>query len=129
MNKNKLIRNESKIFKVVVCSISSILVKLFLILMAAIIISKNDIVPEILYLFWFVIAAISAFISGFAAGKIFRSKGFLWGAISGCSGALILILLLLVYSQFNFDFMIFMILPIEILTGSIGGIISSNLKQ
>ncbi len=127
--KNKLIKSESKLIKIIVCFLCSIILKVILILISALIISKNDFSPEKIYIFWFIISAISSLISGFFAGKIFRNKGFLWGAVSGISGAAVLILILLFFSKFNFNLVLLLILPIELLLGAAGGIISSNLKQ
>lgn len=73
-------------------------------------------------------AVLSGLTAGVITGKYVKSRSFLWGSISSASAAIIMIFTLLIVNSFNVDLLTFVLIPIFVLTGSIGGIISSNLK-
>lgn len=128
MKKFNMIRNESLPLKIVFSLIASLLIKILLIIVSSYILTKNDISPDKIYLFWFGICIINALISGFMAGKIFRKRGIVWGAVIGFLSASVTILILMIYSSFTFNILLIPLFFGEAIFSAAAGIISTNLR-
>ncbi len=73
-------------------------------------------------------AVLSGIIAGAITGKNVKSRSFLWGSGSALAVSIMLLLILLIVNSFSIDWISFLLLPIFVFSGSVGGIVSSNLK-
>lgn len=99
-----------------------------LICLLAAVLVKFDIPSEYVKYLWIVPAVLAGLISGGITGKNVKTKGFLWGCVSASAVSIINVAVLLFVNSFYIDPLTFLIIPVFALFGSIGGIISANLK-
>lgn len=126
--KSNIKRNNSTILKTGLSLILTIIIQFILLLASSVIVSNNDIPNEILPIFWYIIITLSSFIGGFLTAKTQQSKGFLWGAMSGGVSSAFAFIILFLNCSMCINLNIFLLLPIGLIAGTVGGIISSNLK-
>ncbi len=99
-----------------------------MILFSAFLISKNDIPPQIVRYFWVVVYFICGTVSGLVAGRLSKSKGFLWGFITSVISSVILVIVSAILLNFNLDIFIALLIPVSAVSGTLSGIISANLR-
>lgn len=99
-----------------------------MILFSAFLMTKNDISPEFVRYFWVIIYFLCGTVSGLTAGRISKSKGFLWGFITALISALILIIFSAVILKFNIGIFAAILIPVCAVSGALSGIIAANLR-
>ncbi len=99
----------------IVCVLSAILVNI-------------DIPFEYVRYLLFVPSVLAGLVAGAATGLHVKTKSFLWGGLSSLIVGVISILVLLAVNSFCIEFIVLLILPVFALCGSIGAILTSNLK-
>lgn len=128
MKKKNFLKSNQQLYAVSISVIIGLLMSVILLLVSSFILTKYDFLPEARGYFWFVIALLSGFFSGLFAGRLSKSKGIIWGAVSGCIISVFTVMILIISVQFNMDVKLFILFPIYIISASIGAVISSNLK-
>lgn len=128
MKKKKFLKNNSVINTIFCSVLIGIIISILLLLISSLIITKYDFQPSSRVYFWFVIAILSGFFTGICAGKMSKSKGIVWGALTGLIVASIIILVLFAMSEFSTKISVLILLPIYMLTSSVGSVISSNFR-
>lgn len=113
---------------VVIGAVISILLFVLLLCIFSYLIVKNDYPVEVYRYFWYIASAVAALTGGLASGRLCKSKGIIWGSLTAVIFGIVLISVLLAVNSFSVDFSIFLLLPVCIITGAAGGIISSNIK-
>lgn len=108
----------------VFCGIVSAVVMLII---SAFILVKNDINPLYVKYFWVVIFFIVGIVCGLSAGRVAKSKGFLWGLITALADAVLLFTVCVIMTDFSINMMAVILIPVCALSGMFSGIISSNL--
>lgn len=125
----KTLKNTNNVLKVLISVFIALLVSALILIIGAGILVKNDVSIELHKYFWLVLAAVSGIISGAFAGRITNSRGFLWGSLVGLISGIAIILVIYIVNSFSINMFTFFILPIFIIFGAVGGIISTNLKK
>lgn len=128
MKKKNLFRIRNNYQAVIFGVIIGIFTLIAILSLLAVILVKIDIPSENVKYLLFVPAVVSGLISGSVSGKHVKTKGFLWGSISGLSVGIITLAVLLIYNMFSVSVITYLLVPVFALTGSVGGIVSANLK-
>ncbi len=108
--------------------VTGIIITVLIIMLLAGFLVKYDIPLNSVKFLLFIPAIISGFFAGAVTGKYVRSKGFLWGFVSSVSVAVVLLITLLLINSFSVNPIIILLIPVYAISGSIGGIITSNMK-
>ena len=66
--------------------------------------------------------------TGLFTGRVTKSKAVIWASLSAGISAVILLLFLLIFNSFIVNPVIFIIFPLFIISGAVGGIVSANLR-
>ena len=119
---------KSNVFIILVSVIAAFITSTVILLIGADILVKNDINLELLKYFWFVVSGISSLIAGLISGRMVRSKGIIWGSVSSFLYIITLMLIIASVNKFNISILLFILLPLSVFFGALGGVISSNLK-
>lgn len=75
------------------------------------------------------ISALAAFVSGFAAVRPIRRNGILLGIFSSIPIIVVIIAALLITNRGDLGFFTLMMIPLMLLTGAVGGIVSVNMRR
>ncbi|MBR3767900.1 MAG: TIGR04086 family membrane protein [Clostridia bacterium] len=128
MAKKKLIKSSSKIVNIALSTLFGVFSAVIILMLCAFVLVKNDIPSEYIKFFWIPVSIVSGLISGLLAGKLTQSRGIIWGSLSSLIVAVIAFLTIFIFNSFSINLLTFLIIPLTVLFGAVGGIISSNLK-
>lgn len=128
MKKKNLFRIRNNYQAVISGVISGLITAAAIFCLIALILVKFDVPSDKVKYLLFIPACLSGLISGGITGKHVKSKGFLWGSISGLAVGVIATAVLILYNMLSVSFITYLLIPVFALSGSLGGIVSANLK-
>lgn len=130
-NKSKTKKEESGFpFKsVIIPSAASSVLYFILLAVGALFFLKNSVSSSAYLPFSIGTGAACGFICGFITGKMIKSKGLFYGALSGFIQSLIISLAIFVMNKGVAGNGIFILIAVTVAVSSIGGIIAVNLKK
>lgn len=82
--------------------------------------------PQTLYYLVYLFLALAAFLTGSAAFDKLGGRGFLTGLFSAVPLTLALLLVVLITTGFHFGAILFIVVPLMLLFGALGGIAAAN---
>lgn len=129
MKKKKLAIKKSPLYTLTFSVLSGLAALFMLVIIFAVLLTKNDIPTEKLMYFWFIISVISGFISGIVSGRTAKSKSVIFGTVSALILSSISVGLLTVFADFSPDAIIFLLIPLSVISGFFGALLSSNIRK
>ena len=129
MKKKKLAIKKSPIYALTFSVLSGLAALFMLVIIFAVLLTKNDIPTEKLMYFWFIISVISGFISGIVSGRTAKSKSVIFGTVSALILSSISVGLLTVFADFSPDAIIILLIPLSVISGFFGALLSSNIRK
>ena len=129
MKKKKLAIKKSPIYSLTFSVLSGLAALFMLVIIFAVLLTKNDIPTEKLMYFWFIISVISGFISGIVSGRTAKSKSVIFGTVSALILSSISVGLLTVFADFSPDAIIILLIPLSVISGFFGALLSSNIRK
>lgn len=129
MKKKKLALKKSPLYTLFFSVFSGLIALLILVVLFAVFLTKNDIPVEKLKYFWFIISVVSGFISGIVSGRAAKSKSVIFGAVSSVILSVFSVGILTVFSDFSPDAILFLIIPLSVISGFFGALLSSNIRK
>lgn len=129
MKKKKLAIKKSPIYTLTFSLLSGLAALFMLVIIFAVLLTKNDIPTEKLMYFWFIISVISGFISGIVSGRTAKSKSVIFGTVSALILSSISVGLLTVFADFSPDAIIILLIPLSVISGFFGALLSSNIRK
>ncbi|MBE6790972.1 MAG: TIGR04086 family membrane protein [Ruminococcaceae bacterium] len=129
MKKKKLAIKKSPIYTLTFSVLSGLAALFMLVIIFAVLLTKNDIPTEKLMYFWFIISVISGFISGIVSGRTAKSKSVIFGTVSALILSSISVGLLTVFADFSPDAIIILLIPLSVISGFFGALLSSNIRK
>ena len=94
----------------------------------AFLMTKSDLSVTAITMICFSLTAIAGFLAGFVAKKGNKQKGIVCGFLAAVPPVLLELILFFAFNQFSMKEEVFLLIPVGLLCGMIGGIISSNLR-
>ena len=128
MKKKRLFRIRNNTQAIIAGIIVGIIAVITIVCMLSAILVNVDVPFEYVRYLWFAPAVLAGLVSGAVSGLYVKTKCFLRGGLSSLIVGILTILVLLFVNSFFIDLIIFLILPVFALCGSIGAIFTSNLK-
>lgn len=101
---------------------------LILISLFAFVITRIDLSENQIKICAVLCSALSSFIGGFSSTRSIRRKGVYLGAVTSLSMTVLIFLILLAVNGTDIGYTFFIVMPITLLTGSIGGISAVNIR-
>lgn len=129
MELKRQLKRMNNVSKVIISVLIGLLSASVILVIFAAVMVKNDIQPDLLRYSWLIIGTICGLTGGGVAGRIISGKGFMWGSITGLITSIIILITILLVNKFSINLFIFLIIPITLFFGTLGGIISSNIKK
>ena len=127
MTKRKKLKINSVPAAIMISLSISLLSSVLIILLSAFLIVKNDFSHDNLKYFWIAIFAIGGITGGLSAGRLFKSRGLLWGSAIALFMSIILFIIIAAVNGLNIDYRCLLLSIVSVFAGGVGGIISSNL--
>lgn len=129
MNKRVRRKNKSFIQPLIIGPVCGLAAAAAAAALAAFLLVKKDIdAADVKYL-WLFISFFSGFISGFCTVRYIKNRCILWGAASAGITAVIIMLIICTVNSFKVAAFAFAVIPLQILGGAAGGVISGNLGK
>ncbi len=122
----KFLKTNNIAIRLIIGTICSLIISLVLVLLFSLSIVKYDFDKEIYKYFWYVISVLSSMIGAIACVCKVKSKMLLSGLLLSVITSILILLTLLVFSDFNIDMMIFFNIPACFIGGVIGSLIAAN---
>ncbi len=133
MQKNKQNKKSKKdfslIFKYLPCFFVGVISTLLGILVLALAYYKLSLNSEFTYYFTYIFISFGAFLTGYSTYKKFKNRGIVSGALGAVPLLVFNLIFILIFSFKSVNAFVLLVIPITVLFGSIGGIVSSNSKK
>lgn len=129
MKKKKSAIKKAPFYSIIISVFGGIISLIIFFYISAFIMTKYDIPNENLKFFWYILSVLSGLIIGLFAGKLSKSKGVIKGTFSSLLVSLLTVCILTLFSNFNPEIIILIILPLFSVSGFFGALISSNLRK
>ena len=128
MSNRKLFRIKNNWQSVFVGIVGGFIIAFAVLMILSAVMVNYDIPSDSVKYFWFIISAISGFSAGAITGRLVKAKCFLWGSVAAGVLSLVCASMLTAINAFDVDFILLLMIPVCIVTGCVGGIISSNFR-
>ena len=128
MKKKKLLKLDSVPAVMLISVMLGVIASTLCLILLSVILVNYDISHSVIKYFWIPVALTGGILTGLFCGKNVKSKGIIWGSAAAFAVSLIILLILLIFNGFSVSLFTLLPVPDYVLSGAVGGVISSNLR-
>lgn len=126
--KSKKILPDKPLLIYLVNALAGICITVICFLITSYLLVKGNDFSQFTKIFLFILIGISSALSGFLSHKRIKGRGYINGLLTASMYELMLIMLIACVMRFQVSAPLFYTIPIALLSGTTGGIISANVK-